>query len=287
MRVSILLLALLCVSGCADDKAPPVSNRPSSATRARSTVTNTAEETAGPSAQPQRPDVNEGNVTITRPLEGAVAEANPIHLEGTARTFENNVVIEVLDSDGDQILQTSATAQGDLGNFNPWAKDLWLTEWPGESLTIRALEYSAKDGTIRSFTSVTLKNGMEKREVSLYFPNTRRSSDDCSITYKVNHIVPGSVAMARLLTEALIAGPTRFEQAQGFSSEFPRGALVDSIDIDGSTVIVDFSPEMQNVGGSCRVQAIRTSMEKTLTQLPNIDRVTITAGGSEPLALQP
>jgi hypothetical protein len=93
--------------------------------------------------------------------------------------------------------------------------------------------------------------------------------------------------MARLLTETVMAGPTSLEQGQGFSGAFPRGARVNSIALDGTTVTIDFSPEMQNVGGSCRVQAIRASLEATLKQLPNVDRVRITAGGSEELALQP
>lgn len=285
MRVLCLILSFF-LAACADDATSPVTSSPGTST----TVTTNGEIPDSPSSadRSKTPEsANAGNVTITSPSDGSVLTANPVEVAGTARTFENNVVLVVLDEDGDQILQTSTTARGDMGQFNPWNESLWLTRAPGKSMTIRALEHSAKDGSLRSFDSVTLKNGLEQREVTLFFPNTRRSPNDCSIVYPITHVVPSSVGMARLLTEALIAGPTRFQQAQGFTSEFPPGARVDSVVIDGSTVTVDFSPEMQNVGGSCRVQAIRASLEKTLTQLPNIDKVRITAGGSEELALQP
>lgn len=273
--------------GCADNgngNGPVTRNQETADSDTGSTRSDTGIDR--PHSPPEQ-TADAGNVTIIRPVDGAVARENPLKVEGTARTFENNVVLEVHDEDGNRILQTATTARGDLGEFNPWSEDLWVTTWPGEELTVRAIEHSAKDGSIRSLASVTLKNGMEQREVALFFPNQQRSGNDCSRVHKVNHIVPNSVGMARLLTEALIAGPTRFEQAQGFTSEFPRGARVDSIEVDGSTVTIDFSPEMQNVGGSCRVQAIRASIEKTLTQLPNVSRVRITAGGSEELALQP
>lgn len=239
------------------------------------------------SGQVETPTENNGNVTITRPVDGASLEENPIRVEGTARTFENNVVLEVLDQGGDRILRTSTTATGELGEFNPWSAELWLTEWPGERVTVRAAEYSARDGSLSSLATVQLRNNVERREVTLFFPNARRSPNDCSVVYPVQHILPESKGIARLLTEALISGPTRFEQAQGYTSEFPQGTRVDSISIDGTTATVNLGVGMQNVGGSCRVQAIRASLENTLKQLPNIDRVRIAAGGSEELALQP
>lgn len=285
MRAFVFLFAIF-LWGCVDSSiGPATSNRSTPETpreTVRSPTTNSPEKETV-----ETPADNQGNVTISRPADGAVVEKNPIRVEGTARTFENNVVLEVLDQDGDRILRTSTTATGEPGEFSPWSADLWLTQWPGDRLTIRAAEYSTKDGSLRSLATVQLRNGVERRQVTLFFPNARRSANDCFAVYPVQHILPESVGTARLLIEALIAGPTMFEQAQGFTSEIPEEMRVESVSIDGTTVNVALGAEMQNVGGSCRVQSIRASLEKTLKQLSNIEQVRITAGGSEELALQP
>ena len=53
------------------------------------------------------------------------------------------------------------------------------------------------------------------------------------------------------------------------------------------TLTVDFNERLQNVGGSCRAQMIRAAVTETLSRLPSVKKVVITAGGSETLALQP
>ena len=283
MRSFVLILSFLLLA-CVDDTITPVATQPESSPPE---VAGSSPEDADAGETLATPPRNEGNVTIRVPEDRTTLTTNPFTVEGTARTFENNVVVEVLDEEGDRILQTSTTARGELGSFNPWKTELWLTSWPGKAVTVRALEHSAKDGSVRSLAAVTLDNGIEQREITLYLPNERRSPNDCSVVHPVSHVVPASIGMARLLVESLLSGPTRFEQAQGFTSPFPPGARVESIAVDGSTVTVDFSAAMQNVGGSCRVQAIRAAIERTLEELPNVDRVRITAGGSEELALQP
>ncbi|MDX1584331.1 MAG: Gmad2 immunoglobulin-like domain-containing protein [Thermoanaerobaculia bacterium] len=256
----------------ADEEGAGVSDTARSAPEDRS-----ADEPAG----------REDNVRIDSPADGSAVVANPIEVSGTARTFENYVILQVRDSRGEQLLETSTTARGEIGHFNPWSTELWLTRWPGPEITLRAIEESARDGSIRSLETVTLRNEMRRREVILYFPNAETSPDDCSTVYPVTRVVPSSPGIARLLTEALIAGPTSSEKKRGFTSEFPRGTQVESIEINDGTLTVDLSSEARNVGGSCRAQAVRSSLDATLGQLSNVERVRITAAGSEELALQP
>jgi hypothetical protein len=227
------------------------------------------------------------DVIIDSPATGSAFESNPVRLEGRARTFENNVTLEMFDAEGELILTSWATATGEMGELSPWATELWVTNWPGAELTIRAVEYSAKDGSPRAVDEVRLRNESEPREITLYFPHMGRSGGDCARVYPVNRRVPATVSMARLLTEALIQGPTEGEKADGFSFDFPRSGRVQSIALRDGTLTIDFTSDLQNVGGSCRVQAIRASIEETMLQLPTVERVRILAGGSEELALQP
>lgn len=292
MRILLCFSILLMVScsGSPDSSStttatsPPIDQSRTDTGRTTSPPPSGAESKEREPSTPPKEDA--GNVTIDTPRDGATVTRNPIEVSGTARTFENNVVLEV-HAGGRRVLQTATTARGDLGQFNPWSEELWLAEWPGDAITIRALEHSARDGSVRSQATVRLDNRIERREVTLFFPNTSKAPNDCSRVFPVTRMVPSSIAMAELLVRALMAGPDAEQRRSGFSAPFPDGTRLESVALRGGVLTVDFSSEMQNVGGSCRAQAIRASVEETLGRLPSVERVRITAGGSEELALQP
>lgn len=123
----------------------------------------------------------------------------------------------------------------------------------------------------------------ERMQVTLDFP----VGNDCVETRAFTRVVPGSPAVARLLVEALIAGPAAAEREAGAVSPFPPGSDVNSVVLRGGVLTVDFNDRLRNVGGSCAATAIRRSVIRTLERLPAVKRVVITAGGSEKLALQP
>ena len=201
----------------------------------------------------------------------SVHKANPVVVTGRARTFENNVVVRIRDARGNLLKETFTTSQGEMGNHNPYRAEVWLTRDPGSRLTVEALEYSAKDGAERSVARKETPFDVEVIEISLRLPNA-----DCTGLMTAKRRVPKSVAMARLLVESVISHPV-----------FPKGSAVRSVILRDGVLIVDFNERLQNVGGSCAVQAIRASVTETLMQLSTVKRVVITAGGSEKLALQP
>ncbi|HUP48475.1 MAG TPA: Gmad2 immunoglobulin-like domain-containing protein [Thermoanaerobaculia bacterium] len=208
----------------------------------------------------------------------SVIAANPVIVEGRARTFENNVVIRLIDSRGELIRETFTTSLGDIGRRNPFRAEVFVTRDPGAKLTAQALEYSARDGSERSLASETVDYRVAPISVDLYFHDAQKSPTDCARVFPQRRELPRSVAMARLLVEALIAAP---------GSPFPPGSAVQSVVLRDGELTVDFNERLQSVGGSCAVQAIRASVEQTVKQLPAVERVVITAGGSEKLALQP
>ncbi len=224
---------------------------------------------------------------MSSPREGEPIRSNPIRISGTARTFENHVSVRVRDEEGQIIARSFTTARGDLGTFNPWEIDVFLTSWPGKHVLVEAFDVSAKDGSEQSLVKVSSPIAVEPRELELYFHDPKRAPNDCSQVFPVKRRAPSSVSLARLVVEALIAGPLPFEAGESATSPFPRGSQVRGIAIRDGVATVDFSEELRNVGGSCRAQAIRASVERSLSAVPGITRVVITAGGSEKLALQP
>ncbi|MEX2153865.1 MAG: Gmad2 immunoglobulin-like domain-containing protein [Gemmatimonadaceae bacterium] len=213
----------------------------------------------------------------------SVVPTNPLVVSGRARTFENTVQVRVRDAEGDVITEEYTTSVGEMGHHNPYSAQLWIARDPGPRVTVEAFEYSAKDGSVRSLTSTVLPYDVARMQVTLLFP----VGDDCTSTRAFTRAVPKSAAVARLIVEALVAGPDSSEKAAGAVSPFPRGSDMNSVVLRDGVLTVDFNERLQNVGGSCAATAIRQSVTHTLQRLPAVKRVVITAAGSEKLALQP
>lgn len=227
------------------------------------------------------------NVILDTPVEGDTIGHNPITVTGKARTFENNVQIRLRDASGKTIRETFTTARGEMGTFSPFSATLFMTRDPGGHVTIEAFELSAKDGSLDSIDSATAYVAVPLKRIRLFLPQGEVSAGDCTKVFPLERDVPNSVSFVRLLVEALIDGPIEVEKATGFTSPFPPGSGVESVNLRDGTLRVDFNHRLQNVGGSCRAQSIRAAVEQTLAALPEVRKVVITAGGSEPLALQP
>jgi len=230
-----------------------------------------------PQQQPQKPAAQTANITIDD-----VDVANPLTVSGRARTFENNVALRVRDAKGVLISESFTTATGEMGQHRPYRGTLWITRDPGAGVNVEALQDSAKDGSEQSVVRVQKPFDVELVNVQLAFPDA-----SCNRVNTFTRRVPKSVSAARLALEALIAGPTAVEQKGGAVSPFPKGSRVESVNLRNGAITVDFNERLQNVGGACRASMIRAAVNETLRRLPGVNSVTITAGGSEQLALQP
>lgn len=269
MRILSFFVCYLLVACSSPAPTPSQSSQSPTAVPA-SQPSQTARERQPTSSQPS-PSAAQPEITIT-----SVTSGNPVIVEGRARTFENHVVVRVIDAQGQLLRETFTTSDGEMGQHNPYRAAVYLTRNPGPRITVQALEYSARDGSERSLTSRSVDYGVDLVTVDLYLPE--KSPTDCARVLPNPRQIPKSIAMARLLVETLV---------HDASSLFPKGSAISNVAMSGSTVTVDFNERLQNVGGSCAAQAIRAAVEKTLLQLPTVKRVVITAGGSERLALQP
>lgn len=211
-----------------------------------------------------------------------VVAGNPLVVRGRARTFENSVVFRLRDAKGGLILETYTTSRGEIGHHNLYEARIWVVRDPGPRLTVEAFEYSAKDGSVRSLTRRSIDYPVERIRAVLLFP-----TNDCETVKPFERAIPKSTAMARLLVEALVAGPTSSERAAGASPPFPSGSEVRGVNLRDGVLTVDFNERLRNVGGACAARAIRRSVTGTLERLPAVERVVITAAGREDLALQP
>ena len=127
--------------------------------------------------------------------------------------------------------------------------------------------------------------------IAAYFINQDQDPQrlDCSRVDAVSRTVPKSVAAARAALEKLLAGPTASEKQAGFITVINPGVTVTSLSIQDGVAHVTFSRELQqDVGGSCRVTAIRSQIEQTLMQFPSVTSVRISVEGyADDEVLQP
>lgn len=236
-----------------------------------------------PSEAPSASEVPPARVTEERNITiSNVKVANPLVVTGLARTFENNVVFRARAADGTVIAESFTTSTGEMGKHNPYSGSLWLTREPGRRIVVEALEYSARDGAETNLVRTEKPFDVEPIEAVLYF-----SDEKCTGVRPYTRRMPKSISMARLLTEALVHGPTADERLRGAAAAFPERSAVQSVILRDGVLTVDFNERLQNVGGSCRAQMIRTTVTETLSRLPAVRKVLITAGGSDKLALQP
>jgi hypothetical protein len=268
-----LTLALLLLAACSAPAPPPADAPESRGAAVPATDTVRLEE---PPPTGDRVPVSRPEIAIEIPRAGETVRSNPIHVRGTARTFENNVVVRLRDTAGRLIVETFTTSRGDSGQHNVFEADLFATRDPGRSITIEALEYSAKDGSERSLVRVTAPFDVELVPLTVYAHDPARAPNDCSQTFPRVVKVPKSISSARLAAEVLLT-----------SELFPRGSRLESINLRNGVLTADFNERLRNVGGSCRAQALRAGISRTLGTLPGVREVVITAGGSRELALQP
>lgn len=93
---------------------------------------------------------------------------------------------------------------------------------------------------------------------------------------------------AYLALAELLKGPTEFEKKNGYFSSVNEGTKIQQIIIENGVALVDFNQKLnKGVAGSCKVQAIRSQIENTLKQFPEVKDVVISVDGEIEKNLQP
>jgi len=100
--------------------------------------------------------------------------------------------------------------------------------------------------------------------------------------------VPETEKLADIALVELLKGPTIKERQAGFYTSLPPEVSLNRLVIENGVASVDFNEALERgVAGSCRVQAIRTQIEKTLQQFASIKDVVISINGRTEDILQP
>jgi spore germination protein GerM len=104
----------------------------------------------------------------------------------------------------------------------------------------------------------------------------------------VERQVDKTLAVGWAALEELLKGVSKEEQESGFYTSLNLGVRINKLTIEGGVARVDFDKQMEfEMGGSCRVSAIRAQITETLKQFPSVQSVIISVEGRTEDILQP
>jgi len=241
-------------------------------------------------------------IRLSNPRPNQIIES-PLFIKGEARGlwfFEADFPVKLFDDNGFLLGVKPAQALGE-----------WMTEdfvpfnvtfpfaIPSTAKGKLVLEKDNPSGLLENadelrvpvvFEEVT-EETKERMVVKISLSDSRFVNEpyfDCSKTIAFEREVPKTQAVARAALEALLRGATKEEINQGFVSNINSGVRIQSLTIKDGLAKVDFDEQLEfQVGGSCKVSAIRAQITETLKQFSTVNSVIISIDGRTEDILQP
>jgi len=147
-------------------------------------------------------------------------------------------------------------------------------------------------GTAIYFTRENRNGGQpvsEKTTIKVYFNNNKLDPEiSCNKVFPVEREIVKTSAVARAALEELLKDPSDLEKESGFFTSINSGVKIQKLAVKDGVASVDFDEQLEfQVGGSCRVSAIRAQITETLKQFPAVDSVVISINGRTEDILQP
>ncbi|MFH0804292.1 MAG: GerMN domain-containing protein [Candidatus Zambryskibacteria bacterium] len=128
-----------------------------------------------------------------------------------------------------------------------------------------------------------------EKQVNVYFGNKNMGSpEDCSKVFPVSRTILNAETFGPGALEALLKGVSVKEKESGYFTSLNDNILLQRFEIKNGVAYVDFNSRFnEGMGGSCRVTAIKSQIENTLSNLPDIDTVVISVNGQTEGILEP
>lgn len=234
--------------------------------------------------------VDEGGASIVleSPVENARI-AGSFEVSGRARADRGKVSITMTGPNGGplfgRLVSVISEPDDEYGRFS--VKISALNHVGAVMLEIGFASDDADDERVsRSLELVS----EETVEVEVFFMNdTLDPWQTCQNVFPVKRDVSSDANIYRAAIEALLGGPTEDEARVGYETMLPDGVRLKSVASDAEgRVTADFDGALdRGVAGSCRVSAIRSQIESTLKQFPEVREVVISVEGDSEEALQP
>ncbi|MFA6270078.1 MAG: GerMN domain-containing protein [Candidatus Paceibacterota bacterium] len=128
-----------------------------------------------------------------------------------------------------------------------------------------------------------------QKPVDVYFGNSKMgSNEDCAQVFPLSRNILNAETLGPGALEALLNSITESEKSSGYFTSLNDGILIQKFEIKDKVAYVDFSSRLnEGVAGSCKVTAIKSQIENTLNNLPDIDSIVISVNGETQGILEP
>lgn len=237
----------------------------------------------------------EPDIIISSPQRGQTIKS-PLSVEGMAKGnwfFEASFPIRLLDDKGNELAAGQAIATSDwmTENLVPFKGEI-LFEPGTANQGVLILKNDNPSGLPEKEKQTQMPvnfNSEEIIKVKIYFNNSKLDPEvSCNKVFAVEREISKTTAVGKAALEELFKGPTSSEKAAGFSTVINSGVKIQSLVIKDGIAKVDFNEALEyQVGGSCRVSAIRAQIVQTLEQFSTVKEVIISINGRTEDILQP
>lgn len=128
-----------------------------------------------------------------------------------------------------------------------------------------------------------------EKSVNVYLGNsTMGSNEDCSKVFPVSRTIPNAETFGPGSLEVLLKGVSAEEKGTGYFTSINDGTMIQKFEIKDKVAYVDFNSRFnEGVAGSCKVTSIKSQIENTLNNLPDINSVVISVDGQTEGILEP
>lgn len=235
-------------------------------------------------------NIPKSNEKITSPakITGYVNGDGWIGFEGQVGT------VELVDENGNSLKTAVLSAKTEWTNlpieFEANLEFNKINEGKG-TLIFRNENPSGMDSNSREFRLPVLigVSSIETIKLKAYFNNNNLDKEiSCNKVFSVERIVPKTEGVARAALEELLKGPSDAEKSAGYYTNLNEGTNIQKLVINNGIAKVDFNAQLEkNVGGSCKVAAIRAQITETLKQFSTVKDVIISIDGRTEDILQP
>ena len=226
----------------------------------------------------------ERNIIVDLPKPGEKL-GSPFIIKGKAKVFENRLTIILREDNKEAELYKESVIVDALdinqfGNFE--IKIPAPISAAGKKLILEVFNYSNEDRSAQNLVAIPVEvTASETMDIEAYFINNKLDLENtCVKVFPNKRQILKTQEVAYMSLYQLIQGPNIGELSEGYDTGIPGNVRINSVTIHDGTVFVDFDEGLEyGVAGSCRVAAIRSQIEATLKQFPNIKNIVISING--------
>jgi len=237
------------------------------------------------------PSEPQQNIKVSSPLVDQEIGL-PLVINGEARVYENLFNYRLKDQDGSILVTGLAVANSPaVGQYGSFEIKASYPEPKGQVGSLELFSSSPETNAEINLTSIPVKFAQpEVMVVKVYFHNAFKDVGftECDKTYPLYRRIAKTDQPARAALEELLTGVTINDINKGFITNINPEVAILSFNVDKGVAYADFNDMLQyQVGGTCRVQTIKSQIENTLKQFSDIKKVVISINGQTTDILKP